>query len=218
MRGKDRDCLETNGCVLRHRAVADDSLDAVSRAMGEVHTGARLSLKNAALDVVIPQVTRIVDHYLRGARPVRALWFDKTLEANWAVPWHQDRTIAVRERVTHPGYGPWSIKAGTVHVEPPFAVLGNMVTARLHFDACPPDNAPLEVIIGSHTRRHAVAEVAALVRAGPQRLCLAAKGDLWLYRTPILHRSARATRSGRRRVLQVDFCRESLPPGLDWAE
>jgi len=218
MLGQDRASLETSGCVLRQDAVADDMLDGVSRAMGEVHTGARLSLKNSALALVIPQMTRIVDHYLMGARPVRAVWFDKTLEANWAVPWHQDRTIAVRERATHPGYGPWSIKAGTVHVEPPFDLLYNMITARLHFDACPADNAPLEVIIGSHARRHAVAEVAAMVRAGPQRLCLAAKGDLWLYRTPILHRSARAMRPGRRRVLQIDFSRENLPPGLDWAE
>src|SRR3954463_10404316 len=36
---------------------------------------------------------------------VRGLLFDKTPEANWVVPWHQDLTIAVRERTDAPGYG-----------------------------------------------------------------------------------------------------------------
>ena len=44
--------------------------------------------------------------------PVRATLFDKVEGANWLVPWHQDLTICVRERIDVPGYGPWSIKAG----------------------------------------------------------------------------------------------------------
>ena len=35
---------------------------------------------------------------------VRSIFFDKTSEANWLVPWHQDLTIAVKERVEFPGY------------------------------------------------------------------------------------------------------------------
>ena len=42
---------------------------------------------------------------------VRALLFDKTPEANWKVIWHQDLTIAVRERRPVEGFGPWSEKA-----------------------------------------------------------------------------------------------------------
>jgi hypothetical protein len=43
-----------------------------------------------------------------GAQPVlvRSILFDKTPGANWAVPWHQDLTIAVRHRVDVSGYGP----------------------------------------------------------------------------------------------------------------
>lgn len=47
-----------------------------------------------------------------GARAVRALAFDKRPDANWAVGWHQDRTIAVRVRIETPGFGPWSVKGG----------------------------------------------------------------------------------------------------------
>ncbi len=59
----------------------------------------------------------------RPARLVRILAFDKTLAANWGVPWHQDRTIAVKQRVAIDSFGPWSVKAGVPHVEPPPALL-----------------------------------------------------------------------------------------------
>lgn len=68
------------------------------------------------------------------ARPVRAILFDKTADNNWAVPWHQDRTIAVRARHDVPGFGPWSLKAGVVHVEPPFEIIEGMITIRAHLD------------------------------------------------------------------------------------
>ena len=32
------------------------------------------------------------------ARPVRCVLFDKRADTNWALGWHQDRTIAVREK------------------------------------------------------------------------------------------------------------------------
>ncbi len=44
------------------------------------------------------------------AFPVRGLLFDKTADANWLVPWHQDMTICVAEKHDVAGYGPWSIK------------------------------------------------------------------------------------------------------------
>jgi len=40
------------------------------------------------------------------ARPIRAILFDKTAERKWALGWHQDRTIVVRERIDMDAYGP----------------------------------------------------------------------------------------------------------------
>ena len=37
---------------------------------------------------------------------VRSILFDKTVESNWLVPWHQDRTIAVNQRIDISGFGP----------------------------------------------------------------------------------------------------------------
>ena len=65
-------------------------------------------------------VRRIVEPVLGpAARVVRGLLFDKTPEANWKVAYHQDLSIAVRERRDVAGYGPWSEKAGVEHVQPP---------------------------------------------------------------------------------------------------
>jgi hypothetical protein len=50
--------------------------------------------------------------------PVRAILFDKNADQNWSLGWHQDRTIAVRQRTDVVGFGPWSVKAGMIHVEP----------------------------------------------------------------------------------------------------
>lgn len=151
------------------------------------------------------------------ARPVRAILFDKSADANWTLGWHQDRTIAVQARTAVPGYGPWSVKAGICHVEPPFALIERMVTIRVHLDPVPADNAPLLVAPGSHRLgRIAESALGAVVERCGAVPCLADSGDIWIYATPIVHASAATAPGGRRRVLQVDFSADSLPPPLEW--
>ena len=154
----------------------------------------------------------------RDCRPVRAVLFDKSEATNWALGWHQDRTICVRARIDTPGFGPWTVKAGLHHVEPPFALLAEMVTLRVHLDPVGADNAPLLVAPGSHrAERVPVDAIPLVVQKHGIAACLAAPGDVWLYATPILHASDAAVRPARRRVLQVDFSAGSLPNGLEWA-
>jgi hypothetical protein len=151
------------------------------------------------------------------ARPVRAVLFDKNAATNWALGWHQDRTICVRDRIDVAGFGPWTIKSGLQHVEPPFELFAGMVTVRVHLDPVDADNAPLLVAPGSHRAgRVPVDAIAATVRRHGVSACLAGAGDVWLYATPILHASDAAVRPRRRRVLQVDLTAERLPGGLEW--
>ncbi|WP_241491785.1 phytanoyl-CoA dioxygenase family protein [Sphingomonas endophytica] len=151
------------------------------------------------------------------ARPVRAVLFDKNPAANRSLGWHQDRTIAVRERVDVPGFGRWSVKQGIQHVEPPFEITEAMVTLRIHLDDTPGDNAPLLIAAGSHLLgRIAEDAVAETVTRCGIATCLAAAGDIWSYATPILHASAAASGKRRRRVLQVDYAARDLPGGLTW--
>lgn len=119
-------------------------------------------------------------------------------------------------RADTPGFGPWSCKAGVTHVEPPFSLLRSMLTMRLHLDDCDNDNGSLIVALGSHRERVDAASAAHVANASTKLTCLACAGDVWMYATSILHRSPRALIPRRRRVLQIDFCADELPTGLDW--
>ncbi|WP_304169520.1 phytanoyl-CoA dioxygenase family protein [Phenylobacterium aquaticum] len=150
-------------------------------------------------------------------RPVRAILFDKTAEMNWSLAWHQDRVVAVRERIEVAGFGPWSRKHGALHVAPPFEVLSGMRTLRVHFDPVPEGNAPLLIAPGSHRLgRIAEQEVPDVVQRRGVATCTANAGDVWVYATPILHASERASEPAHRRVLQVDYATGDLPGGLRW--
>jgi hypothetical protein len=186
-------------------------------ALASEGPGARLLDTN--LPALIASATQVARDLIgETAFPVRAVMFDKTPEANWAVAWHQDRTIVVRERRDMEGFGPWSRKDGLQHVAPPTGILEGMATLRLHLDPCGADNSPLKVALGSHRLGRVPAPEAATRAAEHQLLaCLAEAGDVWAYSTPILHASERARSPSRRRVLQIDYAAHGLPGGLQWA-
>lgn len=151
------------------------------------------------------------------AFPVRAILFDKGSTNNWGLGWHQDRTVVVKTRHETEGFGPWSTKGGLQHVAPPFDVLEGMATLRIHLDPVDEDNAPLLVLPGSHRLgRLSEADVRIVAEQVPARTCLADRGDIWVYATPVIHASAPAKSPSRRRVLQVDFANRALPGPLEW--
>ena len=164
-----------------------------------------------------PLATLVGERLGRPAFPVRALLFDKSPARNWALAWHQDRTVVLVEQRDAPGFGAWTVKQGLLHVAPPTGVLDRMVTARVHLDPVPATNAPLLIAPGSHKRgRVAERDIASVVAACGVHACLADAGDVWLYATPILHASEAASAPSRRRVLQVDYTTDPLPGGLTW--
>ncbi|MDQ3480113.1 MAG: phytanoyl-CoA dioxygenase family protein, partial [Actinomycetota bacterium] len=140
-----------------------------------------------------------------------------TGDANWTVPWHQDRSIAVHDRVDVVGFGPWSEKAGVIHVQPPLNLLKQMVTLRFSLDACGPDQGPLRVIPGTHHRLLDRDEVSRTVDRGPQRSCTTAAGGVVIMRPLVLHASSPARQARHRRVLHIEFGPPDLPNGLRWA-
>lgn len=145
---------------------------------------------------------------------VRALLFDKTPDRNWLVSWHQDVTIAVKERHELPGFGPWSVKHGVPHVQPPSTVLETMLAARVHLDDCGAEDGALEVLPGSH--RDGVASA----RPGniePLRVPVP-RGGVMLMRPLLWHRSAKASTPDHRRVIHVEFASDPLPQPLRWHE
>jgi hypothetical protein len=161
----------------------------------------------------------VTTHLGSEARPVRAIFFDKTPGSNWLVPWHQDLTIAVKGRVETPGFGPWSVKHGIPHVQPSSALLEEMLAVRLHLDDCDGSNGALRLIPGSHRSGRLGPDQIEWYRAARREvLCEAAAGDVLLMRPLLLHASSKSVSDRRRRVLHIEYCSGSLPEGLAWHE
>ena len=153
------------------------------------------------------------------ARPVRAILFDKTAEANWKVAWHQDVTIAIREKRSAAGFSAWSEKDGVCHVQPPIEVLERMLTARIHLDDCDVENGPLRLFAGSHRAGRLDPQAIAGWRStGKETVCTARRGDVLWMRPLLLHASSAAISPARRRVLHLEYASGSLPHGLRWHE
>ncbi len=155
----------------------------------------------------------------RAAFPVRCLLFDKTPEANWRVPWHQDLAIPVVEKIECEGFAGWSQKEGVWHVRPPANVLEGMVTLRLHLDECPASNGALRVLPGSH--RHGILsteDIAVWKESTEPVVCAARAGDVLAMRPLLLHASSPSETVCHRRVLHVEYAADDLPGGLRWAE
>jgi hypothetical protein len=148
---------------------------------------------------------------------VRGTLFDKTPDANWLVPWHQDLTICVKERVEIDGYGPWTVKAGVQHVQPPVRILDGMLAVRIHLDDCHEENGALRVLPATHrSGRLTSAQVEFARREGIPVTCSVSRGGAVLMKPLVLHASSAADQPSRRRVIHIDFASCNLPRGLKW--
>jgi ectoine hydroxylase-related dioxygenase (phytanoyl-CoA dioxygenase family) len=163
-------------------------------------------------------IRSIVENVLdSNAFVVRSTLFDKTDAANWKVPWHQDVTIAVNERIDLDGYGPWSNKEGVTHVQPPTDILERMVTVRIHLDPCPSTNGALRVMPGTHKLGRINQNDAPRYVFEDRAVCCEVEAGAALVMRPLLlHASSPSTNPAHRRVLHFDFATGDLPAGLQW--
>jgi ectoine hydroxylase-related dioxygenase (phytanoyl-CoA dioxygenase family) len=153
----------------------------------------------------------------KGAKPVRAIYFDKTPEANWKVPWHQDLTFAVKEKCESEGFTAWTQKAGIQHVQPPIEILENIVALRIYLDDADESNGALKVVPKSHRLgRLNAKEIQNLRKANKTVACSIKRGEVFLMRPLLVHSSSAGTNPKHRRVIHVEYSREKLPNGLEW--
>ncbi|MFQ6550384.1 phytanoyl-CoA dioxygenase family protein [Aestuariibius sp. 2305UL40-4] len=207
---------ETGRLWLRNALNADAlaPFDALVKGNG------RLSLNGPLRDLTGPgrPLHDAIAPHLPGARPVRAVAFDKTADDNWTVPWHQDRVIAVADRHDVPGFTNWSRKDGIWHCEPPVEIFRQKRFVRLHLDPQTAETGAMEIAPGSH-RSGAVpaSDAERIASAGPTELSTAGRGDILILDMLVLHRSRPSTAPARRRVLRIDYAAAELPAPLCWA-
>jgi len=164
------------------------------------------------------RIRKLVESILgEHAFAARGILFDKTPEANWKVPWHQDLTIAVQRKVELAGFGPWTVKDGVQHVQPPTEILEAMLAVRIHLDECSEENGPIRVIPGSHSKGRLSAEqIRSMQEATSSVSCPVGQGGALLMRPLLLHASSTATSPNHRRVIHLEFASCCLPSGLRW--
>jgi hypothetical protein len=146
---------------------------------------------------------------------VRGLYFDKPPGQTWALPWHKDLTVAVRDnRRPSRHFTKPTTKAGVPHAEASCELLEAMLTARVHLDDVTEENGPLKVVPGSHRDGKDLR----LGDVAPESV-LARRGDVLLMRPLVTHSSGRShTDTPRhRRVLHLEFAAApELPDGYEW--
>jgi ectoine hydroxylase-related dioxygenase (phytanoyl-CoA dioxygenase family) len=149
--------------------------------------------------------------------PVKGLFFDKNGNTNWKVPWHQDLTIAVKERIDSIGFGPWTVKDGIIHVQAPGEVLEGILTVRIHLDNCTTSNGALRVLPGTHSLgRIRQTDLEGAFAGREEHVCEIGSGGVLLMRPLLIHASSASTNLLHRRVIHLEFASTSLPNGLQW--
>lgn len=148
---------------------------------------------------------------------VQCSYFEKSTGQNWLVPIHQDLGIPVRHRVEHAELSGWSEKEGQLFVQPPAALLEQLLAVRLHIDHCAQADGPLRVVPGSHRHGRLSPARALQLRADVgETSCPVVLGGALLLRPLLLHASSKASGNSQRRVLHFVFGPRALPYGLRW--
>jgi ectoine hydroxylase-related dioxygenase (phytanoyl-CoA dioxygenase family) len=178
-----------------------------------------LSIPSVRGLAILKPVREIIETVLgRTCFAVKGIFFNKTRSSNWKVVWHQDLTIALRERKDVDGFGPWTTKAGVLHVQPPSEVLAGILAIRLHLDDSELDNGPLRVIPGSHRHGRLSAEQISSWQRETSVTCTVPKGGALVMRPLLLHASSACAIPKSRRVIHLEFAASELPHGLHWHE
>lgn len=148
---------------------------------------------------------------------VRGILFDKTPSANWNLGYHQDRAVALRERLDVDGFTGWSNKDGVPHAIAPAEVLERMTAVRISLDDCGSENGPLRVLPGTHNEGVVNASrVAELGAARREVLCTNDAGGIVVMKSLLLHASSASKSPAHRRVLHLEFFHGDLPGGLNF--
>lgn len=158
-------------------------------------------------------------HPILGANAflVRVVFFDKSPNANWSLFWHQDLSIAVKQRHEIDGFEAWTRKDGVNCVQPPLNVLENMLTVRLHLDDCTEENGALQVLAGSHLNARLNDQQTQEIRSLQNpTTCNVRAGGALLMRPLLLHCSSKSVTETHRRVIHCEFAATDLPSPLEW--
>lgn len=150
-----------------------------------------------------------------GYAVVKSIYFDKPGHSNWFVSCHQDLTISVDKKMPAHGFENWTVKQDGFAVQPPVRLLEDNFTVRIHLDDTNESNGALRVIPQTHQKGICRPET---IDRKTEVVCNVPKGGVMVMKPLLLHASSRTTDNKPRRVIHLEFSRQALPEGLNWAE
>jgi len=148
----------------------------------------------------------------------KAIFFDKNIDANWAVQWHQDIVINVSEKIDDPEFTGWTKKPSHYGVVPPEDYLKSTYTIRIHLDDTNENNGALKILPGSHHQKMTDEQIVLLAKNSTPAVVNVDACGIHIMRPLLLHASSKSTGQKRRRVLHLEFNDQELPAGTEWAE
>lgn len=148
---------------------------------------------------------------------VKSIYFDKPETSNWVVPYHQDLTIALEEKIETENYVNWTSKHNQVSVQPPLSILENIFTIRIHLDDTTKYNGAVKIISSSH-KNGIILMNSSVLDKKEEVECEVPKGGIMLMKPLTLHASSKTTNNKRRRVIHIEFSNQTLPNNLKWSE
>ncbi len=189
---------------------------------GQVSAGIRnaLGIKTVSSLAHDPRLLGIARRLLGSpARPFRVTFFNKSLQINWLVAWHQDKTLPLRKRLPVFGWGPWSVKQGTIYAQAPESVLSTILALRIHIEDSTGQNGPLRVLSGTHKlgilTDESIRELSS--RIVPTE-CTVAAGGVLAMRPLLIHASSKSRSGNSRRVLHIEYASSfNVGEGLELA-
>ena len=209
--------LEAAGFSLRRDVLNADGRDLLLRltapavVSGAVHHRAGGAFAARGLLRKVPELARLLEacgidalaSAVLGVRaiPLDAIFFDKHARANWTVPGHQDRVMAVATTTARKH----RIRDGVAYAELGAKTLAGLVALRLHFDPTDADTGALCVVPGSHLNGVMPNAQISNVPLDQYVPCAAGPGDVLILRPLLLHRSSPSRGEAQRRVLHVVY-------------
>jgi hypothetical protein len=199
----DEAVVSDNECQELLDTLSSSSLIRRGRA-GSRHLMSEPAVKRIASDARMIRIARRVlgPH----AVPYRATLFEKSINANWLVVWHQDTALPLQLQFDLDGWGPWSRKQGLLYSHAPAWALSRIVALRLHLDAATVENGPLRILPGTHAYGVlADADVFALAHSQPHVDCIVPRGGVMSMYPLLVHSSGKVQSAEPRRVLHIEY-------------
>lgn len=227
--------VQDNGYAIVRNLISDDDVRDLRVAIEHARSSANPSaVSNASgvyglrnlLDVVpeisclpaLPAISQTLDELFDSpAFLVRATLFDKTEGAYWGVFWHQDLSIAVKQKIQTEGFDSWTRKAGVDCVQPPVEIMERIRAVRIHLDDCGADQGALRVLPSTHRMNRLTDRECRALQSGRQEVvCDVCAGDAVIMCPLLLHASSPMSSGTRRRVIHMEFADFALPSHLEW--